>query len=829
MSINLQTLTKDEDIGSIIEKLNSNFSQISTLGGGPQGLRGKQGFPGLPGLRGLSGPNGQRGNDGVVVQFIESDTNWGVLYQGESNQNIDASNAINQGYNVGDIWIDNANGIFYEINETSPGIFEFVPRPISPAALSSGEFWVSDTNSNRNADGSNKGVRNANRFVSFSITSAQKLPFTDPGDTEEYDENDNNFSKIGGYNRSAFKLSIDQNRSLDRVNTPFSVNAFLEKEFSDFSPVLYLGSSDNPESSLGFLHGFFSSGAGDSRVLLLSGNDGSSVDSTFAIDTDFIGVESKHLYFSSSNNSSINMLNPSSPVDSEFWVSYSVNTGDIPVGINSISNTFGVRLFSDNTNDRGNIEFYTSSDIDADSPEHTMTINGERKVNIGDIPSNILESRFSVIAKDTEENKLAWFLNNPSINNYHTGIGITQTDTGFEHPMIYAESGLSGIKTPRPLIIQPDGQFKNDWDSFTSEQKNDGQYAGVGIGYNRPRSRVSIDGNVAIGRNNLTAPDNGLVVSGNALFSETSNTTLTASAYPNSWPGNFESSQGVSFIQGEDNAKITIFQNFKSWNFITNQSNPGQGGLSTTNFIQDEAASRIILSRNDKKLVFGIESPNTQATFKGQDIVLCNGGNTVFGIPVNFPYLNSLDPKQRVTITKKNSTTTEGLQITDSQIGFEANRGFQFRTNQDADGQIFQGESKKISFHLNTIKRIEIDNLGRTTIRPTTPTINPFETINKGLTLRIQGDEHTSTYTQEVNVGAMNQSPITNMKPGSSYVGFNSFFDDTTNEVIFRKLSDDSTPGTGSGVFTFSDKDGGYHIACSYATLESGTIINTPN
>jgi len=834
MIINLQTLTKDEDIGSIIEKLNANFSQISTLGGGPQGLRGKQGLPGLPGLRGISGPNGESGNDGIIVQFIGSDENWDVLYAGDPNQNVDASNAINQGYNVGDIWIDNANGVFYEIVETTPGIFEFVPRPISPAALSSGEFFVSDTNSNRDADGVNKGVRNANRFASFSVTSTQKGTPTDPGDTAEYDENDLTFSQIGGYNRSAFKLSLDQLTTLDRVNAPSNNLAFMQQEFGDFSPILYLGSSDNPETSLGFLHGYFSNLEGDTRMLLLSGNDGSAVLSTFGIDTDFIGVESKNMYFSSSSSSGINMLNPATPEDSEFWLAYSLNPGVIPAGTSSITNTFGLRLFIDNANTRGNIEFYTAEDSTADNAAHVMTINGLQKVNIGDTPSNILESRFSVHAKPTEEHQIAWFLNNPATDDIHLGIGITIDDTDPSpeiRPMIYSETGLTGTKTPAQLVLQPDGIYKSDWDDFTDEQRNDGEYAGTGVGHTDPKSRLSISGNLTVGKRNIQAPDEGMVVEGNVLFSGTASDTFALSALPLNWPQGFQRSPGVFQEPPTDNAKFTIGQNFKFWNFFTNDSDPGQNGLSYTFFLQDEQASRMMLSSFTKKLVFGIEpvSFNSDTVFKGQDIVLSHGGNTVFGIPNEFPYLSLLDPKQRVAITKKSVNATEGLQITDGSIGYEADEGFQFRTNGEGHGQIYMGQDKKIEIFVRKNKRYEINNDGRTTIRPTTTIIYPFEEVKKGTTLRIQGDEYTDTYNQEVNIGAMNGDAIAGMSAGAGYVGYNAFYDDEENDVVFKSNPGDTTPNNGAGVFTFSDSIGGYHIACSYLTTESGGgVVTTP-
>ena len=152
-TLNLQQLLSGDQISDLVTKINSNFSQLATNGGGPQGSRGSQGPPGLPGLRGESGATGDDGIDGQKVTIVGDDPNWPGLYAGNPSGTSSATNAITAGYKEGDVWIDNTAGIFYDIHEepNGSGIYVFKPHPISAAALSTG-YWEDDTAYNTNTD-----------------------------------------------------------------------------------------------------------------------------------------------------------------------------------------------------------------------------------------------------------------------------------------------------------------------------------------------------------------------------------------------------------------------------------------------------------------------------------------------------------------------------------------------------------------------------------------------------------------------------------------------------------------------------------------------------
>jgi hypothetical protein len=211
--LNLQQLLNGDTIVALIDKINENFNQINAIGGGPQGRRGEQGPPGLPGLRGLIGDSGDNGENGAQVTIVGTDANWPTLYAGSPSGNTPATAAIAAGYDVGDIWIDNTVGVYYVIEETSPGFYEFVPYPISVTTLSTGDLWSPDTDSNLNINDVNQGIRNKNRFVTLSLTSIKQPPSGLIGESIPYNVTQGIFGPINPpvleYNRSAYKLSID--------------------------------------------------------------------------------------------------------------------------------------------------------------------------------------------------------------------------------------------------------------------------------------------------------------------------------------------------------------------------------------------------------------------------------------------------------------------------------------------------------------------------------------------------------------------------------------------------------------------------------------------
>ncbi len=87
----------NETLSTIVEKINANFNQVRSLGGGPQGPQGKQGIPGLPGLQGPQGIKGDKGEAGTKIVPLESrpndqDMELGYLYiYSDDNKNLFAS------------------------------------------------------------------------------------------------------------------------------------------------------------------------------------------------------------------------------------------------------------------------------------------------------------------------------------------------------------------------------------------------------------------------------------------------------------------------------------------------------------------------------------------------------------------------------------------------------------------------------------------------------------------------------------------------------------------------------------------------------------------
>lgn len=81
---NIIEILSSDTLETIVDKLNGNFRQLSSLGGGPQGPQGKQGIPGLPGLQGPQGIQGEEGEAGTKIVPI-SDNGWPLKEDMEEN------------------------------------------------------------------------------------------------------------------------------------------------------------------------------------------------------------------------------------------------------------------------------------------------------------------------------------------------------------------------------------------------------------------------------------------------------------------------------------------------------------------------------------------------------------------------------------------------------------------------------------------------------------------------------------------------------------------------------------------------------------------------
>lgn len=68
---NILEIYGNETVSELLDKINANFKQLSSLNGGPQGPAGVQGIPGLPGLQGVQGEKGDKGERGTNIESVE--------------------------------------------------------------------------------------------------------------------------------------------------------------------------------------------------------------------------------------------------------------------------------------------------------------------------------------------------------------------------------------------------------------------------------------------------------------------------------------------------------------------------------------------------------------------------------------------------------------------------------------------------------------------------------------------------------------------------------------------------------------------------------------
>ena len=403
-NLNLQTLLKNESLGTIIEKINENFNQIATGGGGPQGIKGNQGIPGLPGLRGEAGPGGNNGDDGIKITLIPEDDNWGVLYEGLSTGPTNANAAIDEGFNTNDIWIDNNTGIFYVIKETSPGNFEFIPYPLSASVLAN-DFWAADKELSSNNIKDN-GIRNQNKFITLSLTSIGDS--STPSGTQIFNNNNTDFQEIYGFKRSTFKLSIDNvqdGTEYQRFTEYFDDNTQIgihSLQGTELSPLLYLGKNKNPDiSSFGILLSSRTNNGTSFKEMIISGGDKLNHPSNLILDTSFVGTSGDHFYISNDTENGIRSYTSTifdyggdNINETSTWFSLS-KLGDNNENIsdqNSFQHISGLKLNKNGNNFEASI--WTNDGLG--NPNHVLRATSNERVVISDVETDNPGSKLSV-------------------------------------------------------------------------------------------------------------------------------------------------------------------------------------------------------------------------------------------------------------------------------------------------------------------------------------------------------------------------------------------------------------------------------------------------
>lgn len=431
--LNLQQLLNGDTINSLINKINDNFNQITSIGGGPQGKRGEQGPPGLPGLRGITGNSGDAGEDGTNVTLVGADPNWPTLYAGSPTGNTSANAAIIQGYLVGDVWIDNGSGTFYVIEETYPGVYEFIPYPISITVVATGDLWSIDTDSDINTNDDKQGVRNNNRYATLSLTSLVKTGQVNGTSSDSIDiftNYQNSNSSVSGYERSAYKISIDNTFSsstsndIHRVKTigaldptpPTYPSLHYGIDYNGMAPLIYITNTGTNTlvTPFGLLHQSFNSGGVNLSILTLFAENNTFDDDQFFINVNKVGLK-KDLYFKGVLNDDVDIRWVDVDSDGNKLVSSNNSlalsmatqtTLNAPPSLgNPHINEFGIELrkYKDSTVLGGIINF---SGFDDTSSVHTMTVTRTGSLLIGNLKP--LSGNLSITDDDNNARLVVW-------------------------------------------------------------------------------------------------------------------------------------------------------------------------------------------------------------------------------------------------------------------------------------------------------------------------------------------------------------------------------------------------------------------------------------
>ena len=516
--LNLQQLLKGEPLGSIIEKINENFSQLSVNGGGPQGKRGQQGPPGLPGLRGLSGPSGDNGDPGIQVTLVPEDSNWGDLYQGQTSGPVSANSAVDEGYSEGDIWIDNSLGYFFVIVEDSPGNYLFQPYPLSPSVLA-GDLWSPDTTSaNQNLD--SNGIRNTNKFATISLTAEQNQdPGATPGNTSDYLGNDSIYQNIYGFQRSAFKLSIDNVQ--DNWPLPNGYNRFdgaydnsepfflpFSIGISDVSPIMYFGTlKESATGSFGTL--LIKKDNETIKHLVFTGGDN---ESHILHDATYSGTTGKTIYIAHPGTSErsvtstyINQNNV--PINNtSFWFNFSqqsnINESPSPSAGNDFINKGGLRLRKISNN--LDISIWTNNDFGS-APNHVLKATENQRVIVSPDDNHIPGSRLSVYGNLSVGNSY-YNISAPSNGAIIEGTVGIGTSSPSEKLHVVGNSRFVVPTSNNSLIVERQTGvhlFRIDTQNnqIVLDDSSSGNGPTIGIGYQNPNEKLAIRGRLMVNNN----------------------------------------------------------------------------------------------------------------------------------------------------------------------------------------------------------------------------------------------------------------------------------------------------------------------------------------
>ncbi len=845
-TLNLQQLISGDQISDLVTKINANFAQLATNGGGPQGSRGIQGPPGLPGLRGESGPSGDDGVDGQKVTIVNDDPNWPGVYAGNPAGTSPAAAAISAGYKEGDVWIDNGAGIFYDIHQepSGSGIYVFKPHPISASVLTTG-FWENDTSYSTLVDDVNQGVKLSHRFATLSLTSEQ-------GDTPPtYSSSAYNLagglgntlaSQTYGYARPAFKISIDslRNNSLgptedlrlkDNYSGP-AANIIFGKDQGDMSPLMYLNSTNQGSNGVGIFHGVLETVGFSNTILSVKDTELSPVDPV----NDYLMLLDLPHVLSTADDISFVKSTPSDSVKNlsfydferdgtkvssstlELWLALSSlqDTAQVFHGANPRYNSTGLRLkkYDDGTTA---LSTYVHGNITngleplVPSTDHVMSvIQGGVHItsddDVKDTPSKILRDfAFGVENDDTNwgrpSERIMALKNdraNPTNPGTFIGMGITASST--PGGAIYAAEGNTfPTINRRKLILNPGGTLlPNTIDPIFSP--NNGDY-GVSVGAEF-ESRFGVVGNFAVGTGTYkttSAPDYGGIIQGQVAIGR-----------DNAKPGNrlHVSDGGISLDIGLSNI-------FWPENYLGFNTYYESGDYKRT----DEGYASHFKWTNtgtNTRLGYFVSETNDLAdtTYTPEEAFAIVHASGKVGI--NPATGAAID--QRLSVNKSSTSVPEGLQILDSSSGMlGADAGLQFRLSAvNNTGQIGFTSSAQTTNDIEIYTAGEsrqriLGEDGRIRIQTNSTTmLDPRGTASVDIA---STDDNTRA---SVSMGTFEGENVQGLdsRMAGGYVGYNAEYDEAANAVTYHNRDDASNPAlSAAGAISFVDNRGRFHVA----------------
>ena len=383
--INLQKILSSDNSFITIEKLNRNFQQISTAGGGPIGLPGFQGFPGLPSKDGNTGSKGDTGDTGTRF-IVFSNAEVGDFPP----TNLTPAQALLNSHKEGDAWYNTDTNTYYILYEfDSPHwdtrvltftVDELILKKSQPSGLSGVEHAFFDN--------SYFGLNNPespNTDIVFNTTFAISSYLIKESETVDAIYALQNFAAPvnGAWNRAQFKLNLDQIHNASQSSSSLSTGLYGGSIKTDeFTPILYLGEYKNAVDSLtnfGILS--YTNPIGNKeQIFSIQGNASLNSEFYFAgskiwSDGDFISSWRSAAGYPNKNFGAV--FTDTNSAGTVWFGSLNYGTIANPLPFETMTRNSGMlisKAYSSGFNIT-NLDFYTSSNVSTGQRTQALTIN----------------------------------------------------------------------------------------------------------------------------------------------------------------------------------------------------------------------------------------------------------------------------------------------------------------------------------------------------------------------------------------------------------------------------------------------------------------------